>query len=65
MVKLLVQMFLGENVSGENVSGENVSGENVSLYPSMLFLDNFFSFIDPDIRQGGNQDMTTLTIIQQ
>ena len=32
VVKLLVQMFLGENVSGENVSGENVSGENVSLY---------------------------------
>ena len=38
MVKLLVQMFLGENVSGENVSGENVSGENVSLYRNILVL---------------------------
>ena len=32
VVKLLVQMLLGVNISGANVSGANVSGENVSLY---------------------------------
>ena len=41
------------------------NGTNVINSLQCYSLITFFSFIDPDIRQGGNQDMTTLTIIQQ